>query len=334
MKAQLSQVLLARKALMAYPGLLVILIFGYQLWMEAETIAFFPLVSDMVFTLLPVYVNLGLLLPYLLKQSRYGFYTLSAIGVIALAAFLPKLLPFASAMKQQPVIFNLTNALMLFLLATAYQYLIDYFKEQKRRRHLEYKQMETELQLLRMQLHPHFLFNTLNNLYGLAVTKSDRLPDLMLKLSDLLRYLHDEAKQTAVPLEKELAFLENYMELQKLRLPEHVSVQYHKNGDVENKTIAPALLINFLENSFKHLNTKDQGAFISVNIAIQSEEMFFDVVNSKKADTLNSESHSEREGSGLANIRKRLVWLYPDQHELTVKDEADQFQVTLNIRLV
>jgi sensor histidine kinase YesM len=136
-----------------------------------------------VLLLAPVYLNLMAWFPKGLRQQRYWLFGLGNSLTVAVVTLLPLLLAGAFTVSAQPAILNLTNALSLVLLSTGYQYAIDYFKERRKKQQLAQKQMETELQMLRMQLNPHFLFNTLNNLYGLAITKSDHLPDLMLKLS-------------------------------------------------------------------------------------------------------------------------------------------------------
>lgn len=318
----------SRTALTFYPGLFLMLFYGYQVMNSGTEVKPLELGLGLLLLFLPFYLNLLLLIPYLLKQKHYGWYGLCFPVVILTSGYLPVLIGPDFLLSQQSIAINISNALILMVLSLGYQYALDYFREKRKQRQMERKQMETELQLLRMQLNPHFLFNTLNNLYGLAITKSDRLPDLMLKLSDLLRYLHDEAHKDAVALEKELDFLGNYIDLQKMRLAGNARVTYEQQGEPGDLTIPPAMLINFIENSFKHLNTEAREAFIDIRVTINDHNLDFKVVNSKgEAEPI------KRDGTGLANIRKRLALLYPSQYELSVEDQGATFLVHLNLSL-
>lgn len=320
--------LLSNKAAYWYPGLFLGLLYAFQLGNAGMEVRLLSTIGDLLLLLLPVYTQLLFLIPRLFRQNRYKLYFLIAIAVVLITSYLPEWLPLFFTASDQPVYINLSNAIVLSVLSVGYDYTVNYFYQQKRKRALEKQQLETELQMLKMQLQPHFLFNTLNNLYGLALTKSDRLPGLMMQLSELLRYLHDKAGKEEVPLEKELNFLENYINLQKVRLPDHVEVRFEQNGNAEGIMITPALLINFVENGFKHLDTKMEGAFITLTLNIRDEELVFGVRNTKTA-----EKAENRKGMGLQNITKRLALLYPNAHELIVKDEGETFWTKLKLQL-
>lgn len=196
------------------------------------------------------------------------------------------------------------------------------------------KSQEAELQLLKGQLNPHFLFNTLNNLYGLAVTKSDKLPDLMLKLSDLLRYgLYDTQAQW-VPLSSEVQYIQNYITLEKLRLEERTLIDFELEGQIDQQRIAPMLLIVFLENAFKHFGAAaGQLPQIKIKFTIKETVLHFSCYNTKDDQITESPREQNTSGIGLANVRKRLDLLYPKRHQLGIQNETSSFRVFLELQL-
>ena len=196
------------------------------------------------------------------------------------------------------------------------------------------KNQEAELKLLKAQLNPHFLFNTLNNLYGLAVTKSDKLPDLMLKLSDLLRYGLYDTQEQWVPLTSEVRYIQNYITLEQLRLEEQTLIDYSQEGGVDQQRIAPMLLIVFLENAFKHFGAaNDQKAQIKIKLTVEEDKLKFSCYNTKDDQITESPRVQNTSGIGLANVRKRLDLLYPNRHQLGIQNEATSFRVFLELQL-
>jgi hypothetical protein len=197
------------------------------------------------------------------------------------------------------------------------------------------QEKEAELKLLKAQLNPHFLFNTLNNLYGLSVIKSDRLPSLMLKLSDLLRYSLYETKETFVPLEKEIQYLENYMSLEKIRLEDQTDISFSKKGNFQTQSIAPMLLIIFVENAFKHLGAASGNrSGVQVNLTIAEEALFFQCTNTiDEAASAAMNMEQGKSGIGLHNAKKRLALIYPDKHELKVRQENSSYNIQLKLTL-
>ena len=196
------------------------------------------------------------------------------------------------------------------------------------------KTQEAELQLLKGQLNPHFLFNTLNNLYGLSVTKSDKLPDLMLKLSDLLRYSLYDTQEQWVPLKNEVQYIQNYITLEKLRLEEKTAIDFRMEGQANQHRIAPMLLIVFLENAFKHFGAPgDQLPQISIKLSINERTLQFSCYNTKDNQIQESPRQQNTSGIGLANVRKRLELLYPKRHQLGIQNEVDTYRVFLELHL-
>lgn len=197
------------------------------------------------------------------------------------------------------------------------------------------KGKEAELQLLKAQLNPHFLFNTLNNLYGLAVLKSDKLPGLMLQLSDLLRYSLYETKEVFVPLTKELNYLESYIALEKIRLEAQTDIKFTFVGAIAEKEIAPMLFIVFVENAFKHLgSTKDKKSSVNIRVEVLDNGLFFCCENTFDASKLSEQNLEKgKSGIGLVNAKKRLRLLYSNTHLLSIKEEEEFFKIQLTLAI-
>jgi len=192
---------------------------------------------------------------------------------------------------------------------------------------------ETELQLLQSQLSPHFLFNTLNNLYGLSIAEHQKLPPLLLKLSELLRYDVYDAKETYVPLQEELSYLKNYMDFEKIRIGERLELTTEL--DIAAGTgfkIAPMLLIVFVENAFKHSkNSNEQKIYIDITIKIWGNAILFSCINSYNIHSKENFETSHASGLGLANVKKRLELLYANEYDLKIEEDKNTFTVMLRV---
>ena len=194
------------------------------------------------------------------------------------------------------------------------------------------EQKEAELAALKNQLNPHFLFNTLNNLYGLSVKKSDNLPQLMLKLSELLRYSIYDTNKNFVPLVKELDYIRNYIDLERLRIDNRTEINLAIEGDCSYQKIAPLLLIVFVENCFKHYSfNKYEEGYIHINFSIAGDMLGVEIKNSKDPQVFPETT--DRKGIGLSNAKKRLNMIYPQKHSLIIKNEPDFFEVHLQVNL-
>jgi hypothetical protein len=192
---------------------------------------------------------------------------------------------------------------------------------------------ETELRLLQSQLSPHFLFNTLNNMYGLSITQHEKVPPLLLKLSELLRYSVYGSNEMFVPLREEMVYIRNYIEFEKIRLGDRLGlksdIEFSLNDDI---SVAPMLLIVFIENAFKHArNTADDKVFIEISLKTWNNLILFSVKNSysKKEKT----EFDKNSGFGLDNVKKRLELLYPEEHKLDIIEEADIYTVMLQVKI-
>jgi hypothetical protein len=205
-----------------------------------------------------------------------------------------------------------------------------YYLKEKEIEQVAKEKAKAELQLLKSQVHPHFLFNTLNNIYYFTLTNLKQAPAMIMKLSGLLRYMLSECNLSAVPLQKELNMIQDYMALEKIRYGDPLNMKIEMEGDVSNKLIAPLLLIPFVENSFKH-GTSKMLAHPWVNLLIRIEEniLIFTIRNSRPENN----PASTHNGIGLANVMKRLQLLYPDNHTLHITEDLLSFSISLRIKL-
>lgn len=195
-------------------------------------------------------------------------------------------------------------------------------------------QSKTELQVLQAQLSPHFLFNTLNNLYGLSITDHRKVPELLLKLSELLRYSVYDTKETFAPLQDEIGYLKNYIEFEKIRLGDRLVLSL-KFQDVSTGLVvlAPMLLIVFVENAFKHSkNNEDEKIYIDIVLEADNDSIRFSVKNSCAPWIPVQPNGKMHSGFGLESVKKRLDLLYANRHILTIKQEERSYAVTLSIK--
>ncbi len=186
-----------------------------------------------------------------------------------------------------------------------------------------------ELQLLKAQVHPHFLFNTLNNIYSFSLDLSPKTPGLILKLSSLLSYMLYDCKADEVRLEKEVAIMKDYIDLEKERYGNTIEISWTVEGDISDNFISPLLMLPFLENAFKHgASEQIEKPWMAVDISVTNNVLKFKITNGKNEFT----SHSSN-GIGISNVKKRLGFLYPGKHELKINDEGDFFAVALMVKL-
>ncbi len=191
---------------------------------------------------------------------------------------------------------------------------------------LQAEKSKTELSLLKSQINPHFLFNTLNNLYGLAVEKSDEAPGVILKLSDMLRYTIYEGKEDRVFLKDEIAYLANYIELHKIRYHKKVDISFDYEG-FEDQKIAPLLFIILLENAFKHgVEIMTEDAYIHMSIRSNGDKIVFKIENNFEPD-----SKKTTKGIGLDNLKERLRLIYPHKHELVLEENDTSYKAVLEL---
>lgn len=203
---------------------------------------------------------------------------------------------------------------------------------EKKKLTAELKLKEAELKLLKAQVHPHFLFNTLNNLYGLTLEKSDEAPKLVLQLSEILDYILYRCNDKNVPLAEELNNLKNYIEIEKIRYSEKLNLRTEFPKKIDNLKIAPLILLPFVENAFKHGVSHFPGiAFVNIKINIIDKNLIFNIENSK--NPLTKKENNYNKGIGLVNVRKRLDLIYPEKYILSIDEKQETFSVNLTLKL-
>jgi len=279
----------------------------------------------------PVYLHF-FALKALFKKRKYLLYCVATLAIIAGAGFFMEYVFHLIMNEPGSQTSGPLTSVFLIVFTTGGLYFSQGQKQQYLLQEEEFKRIQTELILLKSQLHPHFLFNTLNNLYALSMEKSEMVPEVILKLSDLMRYVLDCSKLKTVSLEKETKFIENYMELEKLRISGQRDVTFHVTGDVGGLQISPMLLVPFVENAFKHgMNASVDEGFIHIKMNIHDKKIGFTVENSRPKAIQNHDDSSSK--IGLENVRRRLELHYPHSHDLKINSDRNTYSVELNIEL-
>ena len=213
-------------------------------------------------------------------------------------------------------------------LGTVLKFITDWFLNEKVKSHLENEKLLSELAFLKSQINPHFLFNSLNNIYSLAYQKAEKTPEAILKLSEIMRYMLYESNVDKVALSDEIRYLENYIELQKLRFKDNIHIKFEIRGEPVGLKITPLILISFVENAFKHGIATDIEVPISISLKLSKDKLYFQVINKK------SEMNKDITGGiGLPNVKRRLELLYKDRYSLNIDDKNDIYRCELNLNL-
>lgn len=287
-----------------------------------------------------VYFNIYFLVPNYFQDKRYPTYFIllifSVIIITPIHSF-TLYLKFYNEPIDRANLLKLKDYYYLFNFfiigsSTVFVIIKDWIIQKREKKELEKRNIQTELNFLKTQINPHFLFNTLNSLYALTIKKSDNAPEIVIKLSEMMRYMLYECNEKQVPLSKELNYLQNYISLEKLRQSKNVDIQFIVEGNVENQTIAPLVFISFLENAFKHgLNNILEAGFVHVYFKIDKDIIHCTLENSKPGKVVNTNIKKDG-GIGLENVRKRLEMIYPNNHSLKIKETDETFKVDIDIR--
>lgn len=289
-----------------------------------------------------VYFNIFYLIPYYLTQKKFLTYTglfLLAIATIAplkTIVFFFKFSGYPDAQNQLVENLNLSflPAFAIASASTIFKVFTDWVRQLRERQELETQNMQSELRFLKSQINPHFLFNTLNNLYALTLKKSDLAPEIVLKLSEMMRYMLYECNEKRVLLSKEVQYLQNYLDLEKLRQGKNVEITLEVSGALADQKIAPLMFIPFVENSFKHgLNNQISQGFVRIRLLVESKAIWLDVENSKAEMMAFKDPSRPSGGIGLVNVRRRLDLVYPNRYRLSIDDNPKTYCVHLEISL-
>jgi two-component system LytT family sensor kinase len=314
------------------------------------------------------YFNTLVLLPKLLFQKRWLWYAVSIVACLVIFMYVPReianlIVPpedFSFKMeafkqkeqivdtlkqwKMRPrygggmrgssrfIFFPGSNALffLVFLISTCISVIQQWLKSEETKKEVETEKLNTELSFLKSQVNPHFFFNTLNNIYSLAVVGSEKTAPAIMKLSAIMRYILTDTQSDTVPLENEVNFINNFIDLQRVRLTDKVVVAFITEGTIANQQIAPLLFIPFVENAFKYgVSTKENSV---ISITIKATET---AVNLYTTNTIVKADNGilDTTGIGINNVKRRLDLLYPDKHNLVIANDGNQFFVTLDISI-
>jgi two-component system LytT family sensor kinase len=287
-----------------------------------------------------VYINLLWLIPSFFNKKKFFLFFILELANIFLFIFSNYYVTYFFEGGSHPnflteFIAEFILILLFLIVSTLLKFMRDSITLQDvelRMKEVQKQKIEAELRALKAQVNPHFFFNTLNSLYSLSLDKSDKAPELILKLSDLMRYVIYESKDDMVPVEKQLEFLQSYVYLERLRADENLRVEFEVKGSNLDLKVAPLLYIAFIENAFKH-GSKDKKVDPYIHIVFnleQADRIVFIIEN--KVEPIPEKQPSG--GFGLTNVRKRLELLYPGRHELAIMETSSSYRVELTILVV
>ncbi len=306
------------------------------------------------------YLNTLVLIPRFLVKEKWLWYVLSIVGSLLFFLYVPKQIatwiaepeftnpanrpfirnpafqgkprfPGMMMRSQRPAVsdpYNTVLFLLIFTFGTSISVIQRWLKTEQTRKETEHEKLNTELSFLKSQVNPHFFFNTLNNIYSLAVVRSEKTAPAVMKLSSIMRYILTETQRDLVPLSNEVDFIHNFIELQQVRLTDKVQVKFSAEGNTETLLVAPLLFIPFVENAFKYGVSTKESSNITIEIKTEGNKILFSAVNYVVASENNL---MENTGIGINNVKRRLELMYPDKHKLTTTEKDNYYTVHLEI---
>ena len=284
------------------------------------------------------YYNYLYLIPrFLLQKKLLEYFLMLLVGLVVISGLNLVFITGTANMVEhhhpfsfwRTTLFPVYPAIMAFALSSTLRLTMEWFNNERQKKEMEAEKLSSELAFLKSQVNPHFLFNILNNICSLARKKSDETENAIIKLSQIMRYMLQDSKDEKVSLGKEVEYLQSYIELQRLRLPDQVKIKFTDEGSPELLSIEPLLLIPFVENAFKHGVSYQGDSEITIHLSAQPDALSFSVRNNiaKRKD----EAVEQGSGIGLKNVMRRLELLYPGKHQLNINDNGNQYLVELLI---
>lgn len=304
----------------------------------SEHISLIPIITLSLIFIIIFYINYYVLIPRFLLQKKHLLYIFALLLSIFTAFVLSHEFLYLSGFNPNrlenfnPVLEKIdpiikANAFLMLIISILSSIALTMSNHL---RQTEKEKLSAQISSLKSQINPHFLFNTLNNIYATAIDQSPQTAEMVERLSEMMRYTMRETQNDFVPLEEEINHIENFIELQKMRLESKIKFEYTIEGNFSELQIAPMLLIPFIENAFKHGVNSEQDSNIRIKIDTRESELHFLVTNHK----VNVQSEAiERNGLGIENTRHRLNLIYPSRHLLTIKENEKDFLVSLHINL-
>ena len=297
-------------------------------------------ITRISFQIVIFYLHVYVLIPQLFIRKRYVYYAISIAALIfMIGLFRKELLELFTENRlgrprRRPMLHvfpgGISADLSMTILSGLYYFTLEWFKNQRKAASFKSQQLEAELTALKNQINPHFLFNTLNNIYTLCLTQDDKAAPIVMKLSEMMRYMLDEQNQKLVRLTEELKFLDNLIVLQHLKTDYEQQISFVKKGVKEKHRIVPLLLLTFFENAFKHSDVdSNPDGKVEISLRIDESNTLKLIIRNTKGQDVNSVGR----GIGLENVRKRLALLYPEKYALDVKDQDSWYEVNLTLLL-
>jgi hypothetical protein len=292
------------------------------------------------------YLAMYYIIPRYLLQKKYKAFIVSSLG----AAFIELAFIYYFVIFQNPLFFGgdpideisvksldiylrLLGLLGIVFFASSVKLLKHWYNMQRVNQMLVKEKLEAELNFLKSQVHPHFLFNTLNNLYALTLKKSEQSPEVVLKLSEMLDYMLYQCNEDKISLDKEIKLIKNYISLEQLRFSDRVDIKFDITGRTSNNFIAPMILFPLIENCFKHgISIDTKTGWIKIKLSVDRNELLYEVSNSKPQPDVEKKEEISK-GIGLKNVQKRLELIYPQRHDLQISEKENSFSCILKLEL-
>ncbi len=316
------------------------------------------IICNNVFLVVFYYLNTLVLIPRFLVKEKWFLYILSIVVCLFVFLYVPKQIAlwiaepepfnpnnrefirnpafkgkprFSGFMRGQRPLADPYNTVLFFLIFTmgiSISVVQRWLKTEQTRKETENEKLNTELSFLKSQVNPHFFFNTLNNIYSLAVVKSEKTAPAVMKLSAIMRYILSETQRDHVPLQNEVDFIHNFIDLQKVRLTDKVSLSFNTGGNTDELLVAPLIFIPFVENAFKYGVSTKESSSIDINLRTEGNKIFFSCINY----IVPSENNlMENTGIGINNVKRRLELMYPEKHTLATFEKDNYYHVQLEI---
>jgi LytS/YehU family sensor histidine kinase len=301
------------------------------------TIAMFQI----AFAVIVSYLNYFIFLPRFLKRKNVLIYLVEFAVPFAIIMYIRIMLErywidgFSGEeeylYRTRFIVQVVTTNLFIVIFVAMLRFAVEWLEFERKKKEVENEKLTAELYFLKAQINPHFLFNTLNNLYYLAYSKSENTTEVIAKLSQMMRYMIYDSNHPKVLLSKEIEYMHNYISLERLRLNNQIPIKFDITGNTENVWISPLIFITFLENAFKHgVSNSNPKAWISISIELRDKECIYIVENSKTAE---QKDVLVKTGIGLQNVQRRLELSYPGQYTLSTKETPEKYIIQLNLQL-
>jgi len=284
----------------------------------------FNVIMILIILITPIYIHNLILIPKLLLKQKIGLYLISLVSLILFTTYI-------FSFEDGEFIDDLLKYLPFFITAASVNLIKRQIIGEMEKKSAELHQREMELNSLKAQINPHFLFNTLNNIYALTLSNSDKASEVVLQLAGLMRYQLESTKKNLVTLDEEIEFLKLYFELEKIRIGNKATLIFEVDLDKYTLWIPPMILMTFIENAFKHGVNRDKSkSYIKISISSQKQNLLMKVENGKPEKKSVNTGFG---GFGLKNVLRRLEILLPGKYDIKVEEDEDKYATIINLKL-